>query len=208
MDLFEAMNTQRAMRRLKPDPVPDELLWRLLDAATRAPNGGNLQPWGFVVVRDPELKRRLQEYYQDGARHVTRPSGLLATNAPAGPEGAPAARPTAGRYLAQHLAEAPALIIGTVRLADVASTTPPEACIFPALQNLLLAARALGLGAVLTTLTRHREKDVAALLGIPEGHAQMALIPIGWPMGRFAPVVRGPTEAVTFWDGWGKTRAR
>ena len=73
MDLFDAMRTQRALRRLKPDPVPDELIWKILEAATGAPSGGNLQPWNFIVIRDADTKRRLHELYLDGMRHVTRP---------------------------------------------------------------------------------------------------------------------------------------
>ena len=203
MDLFEAMLTQRAIRKFKPDPVPEELLWKVLDAAVRAPNGGNLQPWGFVVVRDMEMKRRIRELYLDGMDNVTRPS-----------EGPKVRRSleerlkTPSYYLAYHVTEVPVLIIGTVKLADIASTTPPGACIYPALQNLMLAARAVGLGTVLTTVVRHREADLKLVLGIPEGIKVMALIPMGWPQGRFGPTKREPPETVTHWDRWGVSRNR
>jgi nitroreductase len=202
MDLFEAMRTQRALRRLKPDPVPDALIWKVLEAATGAPSGGNLQPWGFVVIRDPETKRRMHEFYLDGMKHVTRPSGSAGAGTSDLRMGASA------RHLAEHLAEAPVLILATVRLADVASTTPPGACIYPAVQNLMLAARSLGLGTVLTTLHRHREKDVIELLGIPPGIETMALIPLGWPLDRHGPTRRKPPEQITYWDRWGSTRTR
>ena len=201
MELFEAMRTQRALRRLKPDPVPEELIWQILEAATGAPSGGNLQPWNFVVIRDPGIKRKLHEFYLDGMAHVTRPSGsaLADTN--------DARMGRSARYLAEHLAEAPVLILATVRLADVASTTPPGACIYPAVQNLMLAARSLGLGSVLTTLHRHREKDVVALLGIPTGIETMALIPLGWPLDRHGPTRRKPAAEIAFWDRWGRTQS-
>lgn len=202
MDLFEAMRTQRALRRLKPDPIPDELIWKILEAATGAPSGGNLQPWSFVVIRDPATKRRMHEFYLDGMSHVTRPSGSAMANT------SDARMGRSARYLAEHLAEAPVLILATVRLADVASTTPPGACIYPAVQNLMLAARTLGLGSVLTTLHRHREKDVIELLGIPPGIETMALIPLGWPMDRHGPTRRKPPAEIAFWDRWGRTQSK
>jgi nitroreductase len=202
VDLFEAMRTQRALRRLKPDPVPEELIWKVLDAATGAPSGGNLQPWNFVVIRDPAPKRKLHEFYLDGMRHVTRPSGSALAGS------SDARMGSSARYLAEHLGEAPVLILATVRLADVASTTPPGACIYPAVQNLMLAARSLGLATTLTTLHRHREKDVVELLGIPPGIETMALIPLGWPMDRHGPTRRRPAEEIAFWDRWGAARRR
>jgi nitroreductase len=202
MDLFEAMRSQRALRRLAPDPVPEELIWKILEAATGAPSGGNLQPWNFLVIRDAALKRRLHELYLDGMSHVTRPSGSAMANT------SDARMGRSARYLAEHLAEAPVLILATVRLADLASTTPAGACIYPAVQNLMLAARALGLGTTLTTLHRHREKDVVELLGIPPGIETMALIPLGWPLDRHGPTRRKPPEEIAFWDRWGAVRPR
>lgn len=211
MDLLEAIYSQRAMRRLRPDPVPDELIWRILDAATRAPNGANLQPWRFMVLKDPEVKKKIQELYLDGMAHVSRPSEprrpprIMAK--PGTPEYVQQTK-FPGMWLAHHLAEVPVLIIGTVRLVDVASTTTPGACIFPALQNLMLAARSFGLGTVLTTVHRHREADVKKVLGIPDDVVTRALIPVGWPYGRFGPNVRRPPEEVAYWDGWGNIRRR
>ena len=198
MDVFETMHTQRAMRRLKPDPVPDELIWKILDAAICAPNGSNMQPWNFIVVRDPERKRQLQELYVEGIGTVTRRSGRAVDESMSRSVG----------YLIEHLAEAPVLILATVRLDEVASVTPPGACIYPALQNLMLAARALGLGTTLTTAHRGAEDKVKALFGIPEGVETMALIPLGWPLGRFGPPPRRPSDEVAYWDGWERTRPR
>src|SRR3989304_1541635 len=134
------------MRRLKPDPVPDELIWKLLDASANR--------------------------------------------------------------LANHLAEAPVLIMVTLDPARVAPVTPPGANVFPAVQNLLLAARALGLGATLTTVYRTHEAEVKQLLGIPEPVETMALIPIGYPVGKFGPTARIPAENVPYWDKWGEERER
>ncbi len=203
MDIFEAINTQRAMRRLKPDPVPDELIWQLLDAAVKAPSGGNRQPWNFIVVRDPDTKARIAEWYLDGWNTAYGPFREAAM-------ASPALAKTYGSadHLANHLAEVPVLIIATVNHSMVAPVSPPGASIYPAVQNLMLAARALGLGATLTTVYRTHEAEVKQLLGIPDGVETMALIPIGWPRGKFGPTMRMPTENIVFWEKWGQAPQR
>ncbi len=203
MDLFEAINTQRAMRRLKPDPVPDDLIWKVLEAAIRAPSGGNRQPWNFLVVRDPEKKRKIAEWYLDS---WNKSYGLIKQAAMASPETAKTY--ASAEYLANHLAEVPVLIIATVNNAGVAPVSPPGASIYPAVQNLMLAARALGLGTCLTTLHRTHEAEVKQLLGIPENVETMALIPLGWPRGKFGVGARTPVDKVTYWDRWGQTKGR
>ena len=203
MDIFEAINSQRAMRRLKPDPVPDDLIWKVLDAAIRAPSGGNRQPWNFIVIRDPDTKKKIAEYYLDS---WNKSYGLIKQAALASP--ATAKTYSSAEYLANHLAEVPVLIIATVNLSGVAPVTPPGASIYPAVQNLMLAARALGLGTALTTFHRAHEAEVKQLLGIPEGVDTLALIPLGWPRGKFGAGQRIPTEKVTYWDKWGATRDR
>src|SRR2546428_1651306 len=157
MDVFEVINTTRAMRRLKPDPVPDELVWKVLDAAIRAPSGGNRQPWNFIVVRDETAKKKIAEWY------------LEAWNASYGPmKDAMAANPDAARmfnsadHLANHLAEVPVVIIAAIRGGDT-GTSPAGSYVYPAIQNMMLAARALGLGTTLTTLHRAHEIDVKEL---------------------------------------------
>jgi len=203
VDIFEAINTQRAMRRLKPDPVSDELIWKLLDAAVRAPSGGNRQPWNFIVIRDPETKARIAEWYRDSWDKSYGPVKQAVTADPA------LARTYASaEHLAHHLAEVPVLIIATVRHSGVAPVSPDGASIYPAVQNLMLAARALGLGTALTTLHRAHEAEVKQLLGIPEGVETMALIPLGWPVGKFGAGPRIPVEKVTYWDKWGATEER
>ncbi len=203
MDLFETINTQRAMRRLKPDPVPDDLIWKVLDAAIRAPSGGNRQPWNFIVIRDPDTKRKIAEYYLDS---WNKSYGLIKQAALASP--ATAKTYSSAEYLANHLAEVPVLIIATVNLSGVAPVTPPGASIYPAVQNLMLAARALGLGTALTTFHRAHEAEVKQLLGIPDGVETFALVPLGWPRGKFGAGQRIPPEKVTYWEKWGETKER
>jgi len=204
MDVFEAIYTLRAIRRFRPDPVPEELIWRVLEAATMAPSGGNRQPWRFIVVRDPQIKARLGQFYLEGWQRIYGP---MREQALADPATARVYR--AAEHLAHRLAEVPVLIVACLQTHPwPAPTSPPGSYIYPAVQNLMLAARALGLGTVLTTLYRVREEEVRALLGIPAGWETMALIPLGWPRGRFGPLRRLPVEQVTYWDRWGETRSR
>ncbi len=202
MDVFEVINTTRAMRRLKPDPVPDELIWKVLEAAIRGPSGGNRQPWGFIVVRDPEKKKKIGEWYLEAWNNTY---GRVRDTVTADPNGA--RMYGSADHLANHLAEVPVLIIAAVQSGAV-GTSPSGSYIYPAVQNLMLAARALGLGTTLTTLHRAHEADVKQLLGVPDDIETMALIPIGWPKGKFGAGPRRPVEEITFWDRWGATRQR
>ncbi len=203
MDIFEAINTQRAMRRLKPDPVPDELIWKLLDAAVKAPSGANRQPWNFIVIRDPQTKAKIAEWYLDGWNTAYGPFRDAAMAAPA-----IAKTYASADHLANHLAEVPVLIMVTLDPARVAPVTPPGANVFPAVQNLMLAARALGLGTTLTTVYRTHEAEVKQLLGIPDSVETMALIPLGDPAGKFGPTSRLPAENVAYWEKWGQAPQR
>ncbi len=111
-------------------------------------------------------------------------------------------------HLANHLAEVPVLIIATINTAGVAPVSTSGASIYPAVQNLMLAARALGLGTTLTTLHRSHEAEVKQLLGVPEGVDTMCLIPLGYPLGKFGPTSRMPAEKVVYWEKWGRARER
>ena len=204
MDIFEAISTLRAMRRLKLDPVTDDDIWTLLDAAIRAPSGGNSQPWNFLVIRDPETKRNIGDHYLDAwnRSYGAGPGRAMLDN-----------RRMAGVYrsaehLAHHLAEAPVLIIATTRAGGGGLSPLVGASIYPAVQNLMLAARALGLGRTLTTLHKLHEQEVKDLLGIPEEVQTMALIPVGWPKGKFGVPPRLPVEKVVYWEHWEKSRDR
>ncbi len=204
MDFFDVARTQRAMRRLKPDAISDADLWTLLDTAIKAPSGGNQQPWNFIVVRDAEKKRQIGAWYLEGWQ---RAYGGAAKDAMLA-HPARARTYNSADHLARHLAEAPVLIIATIRKDQFAVGPTLGASIYPAVQNLMLAARALGLGTTLTTLHKLHEDDVKRLLGIPENVETMALIPVGVPIGRFGPPSRMPVEKVVYWDGWGATRSR
>jgi len=220
--LFEIMYSLRSMRRLKPDPVPDELVWKLLDAAVRAPSGGNTQPWRFLVVRDAATKRFLQERYKRGWDRYVVANMKAAAEAPVpmtpDEAAARAKMVQAATHLAEHLHEAPVLLLVcmTPRKMDLPpdpeSQTPSPAAlyasIFPAVQNILLTCRALGLGATLTTLHLMYERAIKERLGIPAEVDTVAMLPIGWPVGKFGPVSRAPVETVTYWDAWGTTRSR
>jgi nitroreductase len=220
--LFEIMYSLRSMRRLKPDPVPDALVWELLDAAIRAPSGGNTQPWRFLVIRDAETKRFIQERYRRGwDRYVQANLKAAAEAAVPMTEAEAAARAKmigAATHLADHLHEAPVLLLVCMQprrmdLPHDPESQPPSpaalyASIFPAVQNILLACRAHGLGATLTTLHLLYEQSIKTRLRIPDEIETVALIPIGWPRGKFGPTTRAPVETLTYWDTWGATRTR
>jgi nitroreductase len=201
LSAHEAIYSLRAMRRLKPDAVPEEDLRYLVDAATQAPSASNSQDWAFVVVTDPDQRRRLGELYRSIGREVIRdrilPSGTLSDQAERVYRGA--------MILVEHLGEAPALIVVALRGTPPASAAEGSAwygSIYPAIQNLMLAARTRGLGTTLTTLHKIREDDVKAILGIPDGFETIALIPVGYPQGRWGRPLRTPSSAVTHWDRW------
>lgn len=202
-DVFEIMSTTRSMRRLKPDPVPDELIRKILEAGSCAANGGNTQRWRFLVIKDPSIKRAVQVWYKKAFDEVIGPR--YASSAP--PPGVTAERyqrqHAAVEYLTEHFHEAPVWIV-----ACIADNAPPTrasgASIYPAVQNMLLAIRALGLGSTLTTRHLLYEKEAEAAMGLPEGVHSYAILPIGYPMGKFGPVGRGALADIVFQDRWGQ----
>jgi nitroreductase len=207
MDLFEAMSTQRAMRRLKTDPVPDSVIRQLLELAICAPSGGNRQGWSFVVVRDPATRARIGELYREGWGELIKlPYYADASKAP--PD-SPAGRMLASaRHLSEHLGEAPVLILACIGVdAGTRPNLTTGASIYPAVQNLMLAARALGIGSCLTTIHRFRDPQVKALLGIPADVETAALIPLGYPRGKFGPPPRRLVTEVAYSDRWGQALA-
>ncbi len=195
--LFEAMYSQRAIREFKPDPVPDELVRRLIEAATKAPSGSNRQDWRFLVIRDSETKRKIGEYYNQ-ARSSRYGAGAPASNIPA-------RRRAASDYMAEHLQDVPVLILACIQHNGGPTNMSRGGSIYPAVQNILLAARGLGLGSVITSLHKRYETEIKELLGIPEDVETAALLPIGFPAegSRYGPTRRAPVEEVTFYDRWG-----
>ncbi len=196
--LFEAIYSQRAIRQFKPDPIPDELIIKLIEAATKAPSSANRQTWKFIVIRDADLKRQIGHYYRlsweaaYGGR--TDSSSTLQTSVR-----------TSSSNLAEHMHQAPVLILACAEHDGSSSTMSRGSTIYLAVQNLLLAARGLGLGSVITTLHKRYEKEIKELLGIPENVETAALLPIGYPAGdaRYGPTSRRPVDEVTFWERWG-----
>ena len=206
MDVFQAMTEMRAMRRIKPDPVPREEIIDLIRYATHAPSGGNSQGWRFVVVTDPALRKELGALY---GKAVDIYLSTINTKPEPHQSQAEWERMIAAvRWQGDHLGEIPVHIFPCLAGAPAAAFANPlaaksiTASIYPAVQNLLLAARAKGLGATLTTLHLMFEKDVNALLGLPENASTFALIPVGYPMGKFGPTRRLPVDELIGWDGW------
>ena len=207
IDVFEVMHTLRAMRRLKPDPVPEALIRKVLDAAVCAPSGQNLQRWAFLVVTDAADKRFFGERYAHWLENRFRED--FAKLDPATPQGRVM---RSARHLAAHMHEAPVLLFCcgrrdwpfAVAAEDRRGPAPPSyGTIYPAVQNVLLACRALGLGASLTTMHQMFEPELHAHFGIPETYGVVAVIPIGWPVGRFGPVSREPAPKKTHYNRWG-----
>jgi nitroreductase len=202
-DVFEVMSTMRAMRRLKPDPVPEELIHKILRAGQWAPSGGNTQRWRFLVVKDPEIKKKVQGYYKRAYDEVIGPR--YKTSAP--PPGSDPARyerqHAAVEYLTDHYHEAPVWIVACLEAGENPGHSAGSS-IYPAVQNMLLAARALGLGSTLTTRHMMYGKEVDAVFGLPKGVQSYAILPIGYPMGNFGKLGRGPLSEVVYQDKWGK----
>lgn len=210
-DLWEAMWTQRAIRRWEEKPVPDELLVRLVEAATRAPSGSNTQPWRFIVVRD-EARRRaiggflrakyeansaLRGYLERAGERADRTDRLMLRGA---------------RDLFTGLDRAPALVVPclyrcTSPVTDMNSLLAGSS-IYQAVQNLLLAARGLGLGSVMTTFQQLIEPELRELLHIPADARPVALIPVGYPAANFGPVNRRPVQDVLDWEEWQDRESR
>ena len=232
--LFDVMYSCRAMRRFKPDPIPESVLLELVDAALQGPSGSNAQNWTFVIVRDRAQKERIAAtwkptwdfYLETFAKAEARPGEDVAARD---------RMITVGTHMVTHMAEVPAIVCvgvkrdealakvlgspatlasaarhlgigGTIKLLTNSTRTSAIAdgsTAYPAVQNLLLAARALGLGAVLTTPNFFVPGAFEKILGIPKHVTLAAIIPVGYPVGNFGPVKRPPATAVVSWDRYG-----
>ena len=201
-DLFEIMRTTRSMRRLKPDPVPNGLLNKILESGTFAASGGNMQTWRFLVVRDPTTKEAAGAWYRKAWHEVVAPRYRSGGPAPGMAPDKFNRMLAAAEYLADHIHEAPVWIVPCLAGPRQAGS---GGSIFPAVQNMLLAARALGLGATLTTLYLLHEKEAEAAMGIPDSHHSYAILPVGYPLGKFGPVRRAPLVDVAYDDKWGQS---
>ena len=198
LGVLEALHSTPARRYLSDAPIPDEVVRALLDAAVRGPNGGNVQRWAWIVVRDPELKRRIAAFYQEG---WDTSYGAYAEVIMAGDDASAKANFRAGDHLAAHLAEAPVWIIPVLLGAAESGNPRLGSSIYGAVQQLMLAARAYGIGSTLTTLYSGHEAEVRELLGLPADALTMALIPLGYPSrGRWAQPKRRPLDEVVHFD--------
>lgn len=199
MDVFEAMETCRAMRYLKPDPVPEDLIRKLIHAATRASNPGNSQGWEFVVLRDADTRARLAA----DLRAVMSP---IIQDMATGETDAVNRRMYAGvGHLLEHFESVPVYVFVCGRAVYPPQSPSREmvsAAIYPAAQNLIVAARALGLGTTFTTFHTLIEPRVRELLALPEDVQLGVMIALGWPDRPFGPVKRKPVDEVLHWDRW------
>lgn len=232
--LFDVMYSCRAMRRFKPDPIPESVLLALVEAALQGPSGSNAQNWTFIIVRDRAQKERFAAtwkptwdfYLQTFAKAEARPGEDVAARE---------RMIAVGTHMVTHMAEVPAIVCigvkrdealakvlaspatlaaaarhlgigGTIKLLTNGTRTSAIAdgsTAYPAVQNLLLAARALGLGAVLTTPQFFVPGAFENILGIPKTVTLAAIVPVGYPVGNFGPVKRPPATAVVSWDRYG-----
>jgi nitroreductase len=200
--LFEAIRTARAIRRLRPDPVPRALIRKVCEAGTFAPSGGNRQPWIFVAVTESERRAWIAERYLEAFRAYIEPAFRKA-EADADFPAAKLRNMRAALHLAEHLHEAPVhlFVAGWKRRGE-----PQYQALFPAIQNILLACRAVGLGASLTTVHRTHGREIDAYIGLSERTPSCALLPIGWPIGRYGRPPRTPVdEKLYFEQGPGDT---
>jgi nitroreductase len=205
MDIYEALYTTRAMRRMKPDPIPLDVQQRMLDAAIRAPSGGNMQGWRFMLVDDPAIRKQLAPLYLDSI------DTLFGTHYKAGIEKAeaspeePASRDLlkmvrSARHLAEHFADVPLLLFGFIGSGDRSGGS-----IFPAIWSAMLAARAEGVGSALTSvLGMFKEKEMNRILGVPGagGWSCACTVAFGYPTGRWGIAPRRPVHEVSCRNGW------
>lgn len=198
---FRVLYTTRAVRRLRPDPVPEDVLFQLIDAAIRAPSGQNAQDWRFIVVTDAAIKGQMREAATAAwSRYQPRFAAEPALMDELPRTKRLSLKSTA--HLAQHIGEAPAVIVVCGQKGRHSS---PGGSAFPAVQNLLLSARALGLGASIFQLAL--SPVVLEALGVPAEYQAFCAIPVGYPADRHGPVRRRPVRQVAYRDRWGEAWA-
>jgi nitroreductase len=217
ISLFDAIYTSRSIRRLKPDPVPDEVITKVLDAAIRAPSGSNAQAWVFVVVKDAEKRRQLGAIYKKASSILE----VLYADAKPPPHMDQSKFERFWKavvYLFDHMGDAPVLLLPCLKTSmwTNASSLPSDikarmaaasrlagSSIYPAVQNIILACRAFGLGTTLTTIHAFFEDEVREVINLPPEVQTYALMPIGYPQGKHGPVSRKPVREVACLDSFG-----
>ena len=209
--LFDTIYSLRSIRRLKPDAIPEETLRRIVEAGIHAPTGGNRQDWGFILVRDPETKTFIRDRYR-AAQQKSRASQPPLSELPPARQRAM----KASIYLSEHMNEVPVILLAChakeypawVQAKNLrGSTATVHGSIYPAVQNILLACRAYGIGSVLTTTHFFFEEELKKKVGVPDNIEIAALLPLGYPRGKLGKTTRKPVEEVLYWDRWGSKNA-
>ena len=208
-EFFDLVSNVRAMRRLKPDPVPLALIQKILEAGVQAPSGMNLQPWAFVLIQDETRKAWFAERYTAAIESRFKLSRDAIERGNTGNDRTLQAL----IYQMEHLHECPVILLVCgkrdwpfkVAEEDRVGLAPPNyGAVYPCVQNILLAARAVGLGAALTTMHQVFEDELHAHFQIPQDYGVVVTMPIGWPMGKFGPVRRRPASEATYFATWGE----
>jgi nitroreductase len=204
VDVYEALYTTRAMRRVRPDPIPYPVQARILDAAIRAPSGGNVQGWRFILVDDPAVKDQLGPLYRECLGRlwttVYRDRVERARSTPQDPSSAATLRMVASaQHLADHFEEVPLFLIA-FSLGDGSGGS-----IFPAVWSAQLAARAEGVGSALTSVLAFRGPQALEILGVPaeQGWTMACCVSFGYPAGRWGVAQRRPVHEVAYRNTWG-----
>jgi nitroreductase len=205
MDVREALYTTRAMRRVRPDPIPADVQARILDAAIRAPSGGNAQGWRFLLVDDPTVKEQLGPLYRDAIGRLWQTAYAdrieRARGAPDDPDSAALLRVvSSAQHLADHFEQVPLYLFGFSR-GDASGGS-----IFPAVWSAQLAARSEGVGSALTSvLGIFHGAEAMQILGVPEGKGWVmaCCVSFGYPTGRWGVAARRPAHEVAYRNQWG-----
>ncbi len=209
-DLYAFLSTTRSIRRISDAPVDQETLDRILQAATWAPSGGNRQPWRMIAVRDRDIKQQLSRIYSEVWAEYVEFNMKKVEGMPQDIQDQVAAGLAVGTAMAAGLADIPVVVLfvhdpsALYVTDDKLGRTPVVggASLYPAVQNLLLAARAEGLGGVLTTLLSSREPEVRELIGFPADWGLYAMVPLGHPKGKHGPLRRAPLSDMVKYDRW------
>jgi nitroreductase len=203
MDLTEALYTTRAMRRVKPDPIPGEVVRAMLDAAVRSPSGSNAQNWRWLTITDRSTMGELGQLYAEAWVELNEAynKGMKEAAAESGNESLKRIY-SSSQWLADNFGESPLVVLPYHR------NDPSGASIYPGVWSLMLAARSHGVGTTLTTILGiFKQKEVAELIGVPldKGWLNAAAIPCGYPIGRWGLAKRAPVHEVVYEERWGES---
>ena len=198
LDLLEALYSQRAIRYFKDQDIPNEIIYRLIEIATKAPSGGNSQPWRFLIIKNQDVKNEIGNLYLQSWNQVYGSSSN-------GERNLEQKVMTSASHLAENIAKAPVWVMACLNHDGSDSHMGRGASIYPAVQNFLLGCMEFGLGSVITTLHKRYEKEVKELLNIPDNTETAALLPLGYLDEKinYGPTKREPVNQITYQDSWG-----